>query len=109
VPLVLDRTDAVHERLLDDADDVERVPVHGERRSDAQAAGGRKVRAYHGGAFVVFSKALNPNLTVLALEGSFASVLTLVGVSTAYIHDRIAVLLPGLAAADLRASVAVSA
>src|SRR5690606_17143555 len=30
---------------------------------------------YHGGAFVVFSKALNPNMTVLALEGSFASVL----------------------------------
>ncbi|TDQ47236.1 ATP-binding protein [Actinorugispora endophytica] len=33
------------------------------------------VSRYHGGAFVVFSKALNPNMTVLALEGSFASVL----------------------------------
>ncbi|MEL6180684.1 MAG: carboxyl transferase domain-containing protein, partial [Myxococcota bacterium] len=29
---------------------------------------------YHGGSYVVFSKALNPNLTALALEGSFASV-----------------------------------
>jgi acetyl-CoA carboxylase carboxyltransferase component len=33
------------------------------------------ITRYHGGAFVVFSKALNPNITVLALEGSFASVL----------------------------------
>jgi acetyl-CoA carboxylase carboxyltransferase component len=33
------------------------------------------ISRYHGGAFVVFSKALNPNLTVLALDGSFASVL----------------------------------
>ncbi len=33
------------------------------------------ISRYHGGAFVVFSKALNPDLTVLALEGSFASVL----------------------------------
>jgi acetyl-CoA carboxylase carboxyltransferase component len=33
------------------------------------------VSRYHGGAFVVFSKRLNPNMTVLALEGSFASVL----------------------------------
>ena len=33
------------------------------------------VSRYHGGAFVVFSKALNPQLTVLAVEGSFASVL----------------------------------
>ncbi|HEX6858375.1 MAG TPA: carboxyl transferase domain-containing protein [Streptosporangiaceae bacterium] len=33
------------------------------------------ISRYHGGAFVVFSKSLNPNLTVLALEGSFASVL----------------------------------
>ncbi|TQN31712.1 acetyl/propionyl-CoA carboxylase alpha subunit [Haloactinospora alba] len=33
------------------------------------------VSRYHGGAFVVFSKALNPNMTVLAVEGSFASVL----------------------------------
>jgi acetyl/propionyl-CoA carboxylase alpha subunit/acetyl-CoA carboxylase carboxyltransferase component len=33
------------------------------------------ISRYHGGAFVVFSKTLNPNLTVLALEGSFASVL----------------------------------
>ncbi|MFG1993833.1 carboxyl transferase domain-containing protein [Actinoplanes sp. NPDC048988] len=33
------------------------------------------VSRYHGGAFVVFSKALNPAMTVLALEGSFASVL----------------------------------
>ncbi|WP_192756715.1 carboxyl transferase domain-containing protein [Actinopolymorpha pittospori] len=33
------------------------------------------VSRYHGGAFVVFSKKLNPNLTVLAVEGSFASVL----------------------------------
>ncbi|HET7303267.1 MAG TPA: carboxyl transferase domain-containing protein [Segeticoccus sp.] len=33
------------------------------------------VSRYHGGAFVVFSKALNPQMTVLAVEGSFASVL----------------------------------
>ena len=33
------------------------------------------ISRYHGGAFVVFSKQLNPNMTVLALEGSFASVL----------------------------------
>ena len=30
---------------------------------------------YHGGAYVVFSKALNPNLIAIALEGSFASVI----------------------------------
>ena len=33
------------------------------------------ISRYHGGAFVVFSKALNPKMTVLALEGSFASVI----------------------------------
>jgi acetyl-CoA carboxylase carboxyltransferase component len=33
------------------------------------------ISRYHGGAFVVFSKALNSSMTVLALEGSFASVL----------------------------------
>ncbi|RSN60018.1 MULTISPECIES: ATP-binding protein [Actinomadura] len=33
------------------------------------------ISRYHGGAFVVFSKALNPDMTVFALEGSFASVL----------------------------------
>jgi acetyl/propionyl-CoA carboxylase alpha subunit/acetyl-CoA carboxylase carboxyltransferase component len=33
------------------------------------------ISRYHGGAFVVFSKALNPSMTVLAIEGSFASVL----------------------------------
>src|SRR5699024_2875403 len=33
------------------------------------------ISRYHGGAFVVFSRALNPNMTVLALEGSFGSVL----------------------------------
>jgi acetyl-CoA carboxylase carboxyltransferase component len=33
------------------------------------------VSRYHGGAFVVFSKTLNDNLTVLAVEGSFASVI----------------------------------
>ena len=33
------------------------------------------ISRYHGGAFVVFSKRLNPNLTVLAVEGSYASVL----------------------------------
>ena len=33
------------------------------------------VSRYHGGAFVVFSKALNPAMTVLAVEGSFASVI----------------------------------
>jgi len=33
------------------------------------------ISRYHGGAFVVFSKALNPNMTVLAIEGSFASVI----------------------------------
>jgi acetyl-CoA carboxylase carboxyltransferase component len=30
---------------------------------------------YHGGAYVVFSKALNPNLVSMAVEGSFASVI----------------------------------
>ncbi|MCB9644368.1 MAG: hypothetical protein H6728_14950 [Myxococcales bacterium] len=30
---------------------------------------------YHGGAYVVFSKALNPNMTALALEGTYASVI----------------------------------
>jgi len=30
---------------------------------------------YHGGAYVVFSKALNPELTSVAIEGSFASVI----------------------------------
>ena len=33
------------------------------------------ISRYHGGAFVVFSKALNRRMTVLALEGSFASVI----------------------------------
>ncbi|MDC7233079.1 MAG: carboxyl transferase domain-containing protein [Spirochaetales bacterium] len=33
------------------------------------------VARYHGGAYVVFSKSLNPNLKAAALEGSFASVL----------------------------------
>ncbi|MGJ6980541.1 carboxyl transferase domain-containing protein [Aestuariimicrobium soli] len=33
------------------------------------------ISRYHGGAFVVFSKALNPQITVLALEGSYASVI----------------------------------
>lgn len=33
------------------------------------------VSRYHGGAFVVFSKALNPKMTVLAVDGSYASVL----------------------------------
>ena len=33
------------------------------------------ISRYHGGAFVVFSKQLNPDMTVLALEGSYASVL----------------------------------
>ncbi len=33
------------------------------------------VSRYHGGAFVVFSKALNENFQALALEGSFASVI----------------------------------
>jgi acetyl/propionyl-CoA carboxylase alpha subunit/acetyl-CoA carboxylase carboxyltransferase component len=33
------------------------------------------ISRYHGGAFVVFSKALNHNMTVLAVEGSFASVI----------------------------------
>jgi acetyl-CoA carboxylase carboxyltransferase component len=33
------------------------------------------VSRYHGGAYVVFSKALNPSMTVLAVEGSFASVI----------------------------------
>ena len=30
---------------------------------------------YHGGAYVVFSKALNPQLKAVALQGSFASVI----------------------------------
>jgi acetyl-CoA carboxylase carboxyltransferase component len=33
------------------------------------------VSRYHGGAYVVFSRALNPALRALALEGSFASVI----------------------------------
>jgi acetyl-CoA carboxylase carboxyltransferase component len=33
------------------------------------------VSRYHGGAFVVFSKALNSSMTVLAVEGSYASVI----------------------------------
>lgn len=33
------------------------------------------ISRYHGGAFVVFSKALNDNMTVLAIDGSFASVI----------------------------------
>ncbi|MCB0890384.1 MAG: hypothetical protein KDB51_00715, partial [Propionibacteriaceae bacterium] len=33
------------------------------------------ISRYHGGAFVVFSKTLNENMTVLALQGSFASVI----------------------------------
>jgi acetyl-CoA carboxylase carboxyltransferase component len=33
------------------------------------------VSRYHGGAFVVFSKTLNSEMTVLAIEGSYASVL----------------------------------
>ncbi|NEA30501.1 carboxyl transferase domain-containing protein [Streptomyces sp. SID13031] len=33
------------------------------------------VSRYHGGAFVVFSKTLNPAMKVLAIEGSFASVI----------------------------------
>jgi acetyl-CoA carboxylase carboxyltransferase component len=33
------------------------------------------VSRYHGGAYVVFSQALNPNLTSTALTGSFASVI----------------------------------
>ncbi len=33
------------------------------------------VSRYHGGAFVVFSGALNDNMEVIAVEGSFASVI----------------------------------
>jgi len=33
------------------------------------------VARYHGGAYVVFSKALNENLVALAIEGSYASVI----------------------------------
>jgi hypothetical protein len=33
------------------------------------------VSRYHGGAFVVFSNALNENIEVLAVEGSFSSVI----------------------------------
>jgi acetyl/propionyl-CoA carboxylase alpha subunit/acetyl-CoA carboxylase carboxyltransferase component len=33
------------------------------------------ISRYHGGAFVVFSKALNDNMTVLAIQGSYASVI----------------------------------
>ncbi|WP_152365378.1 biotin carboxylase N-terminal domain-containing protein [Microlunatus speluncae] len=33
------------------------------------------VSRYHGGAFVVFSKQLNPSMTVLAVEGAYASVI----------------------------------
>ncbi|MFV0405736.1 MAG: carboxyl transferase domain-containing protein [Propioniciclava sp.] len=33
------------------------------------------ISRYHGGAFVVFSKTLNENMTILAIEGSYASVI----------------------------------
>jgi acetyl-CoA carboxylase carboxyltransferase component len=33
------------------------------------------VSRYHGGAYVVFSRELNPNLRALAVEGSYASVI----------------------------------
>ncbi|MDO5535783.1 MAG: carboxyl transferase domain-containing protein, partial [Propionibacteriaceae bacterium] len=33
------------------------------------------ISRYHGGAFVVFSKTLNEKMTVLAIEGSYASVI----------------------------------
>ena len=33
------------------------------------------VSRYHGGAYVVFSRALNEQLEVIALEGTFASVI----------------------------------
>lgn len=33
------------------------------------------ISRFHGGAYVVFSRSLNPNLTLLALEGSYASVI----------------------------------
>ena len=33
------------------------------------------ISRYHGGAFVVFSKALNASMEVAAVEGSFASVI----------------------------------
>jgi len=33
------------------------------------------ISRYHGGAFVVFSKALHDNMQVVALEGSYASVI----------------------------------
>ena len=33
------------------------------------------ISRYHGGAYVVFSRVLNENLTVAALEGSYASVI----------------------------------
>ncbi len=33
------------------------------------------ISRYHGGAFVVFSKQLNENMTVMAIEGSYASVI----------------------------------
>jgi acetyl/propionyl-CoA carboxylase alpha subunit/acetyl-CoA carboxylase carboxyltransferase component len=33
------------------------------------------ISRYHGGAFVVFSKALNPHMEVVALEGTYASVI----------------------------------
>ncbi|MFV0452892.1 MAG: carboxyl transferase domain-containing protein [Propioniciclava sp.] len=33
------------------------------------------ISRYHGGAFVVFSKTLNENMTVLAVDGSYASVI----------------------------------
>src|SRR5699024_9314814 len=33
------------------------------------------ISRYHGGAFVVFSSALNDNMEVLAVEGSYASVI----------------------------------
>jgi acetyl-CoA carboxylase carboxyltransferase component len=33
------------------------------------------ISRYHGGAYVVFSRALNPHLEVVALEGTYASVI----------------------------------
>jgi len=65
------------------------------------------ISRYHGGAFVVFSKALNPNMTVLALEGSFASVLggapAAAVVFSAEVRDRTAT---DSRVADLQARVA---
>ena len=43
---------------------------------------------YHGGAYVVFSKALNPNITAMAVKGSFASVIGGAPAAAVVFHEK---------------------